>query len=59
MKTVGRERVLAMLDLKPFDRDKITVTTAEANRWTIAMTTVIPAVFAIAGLIVITRRKHS
>lgn len=59
MKAVGRERVLAALTLKPFDKDEITVTTAEANRWTVAMTTVIPAVFAIVGLVVITRRKHS
>ncbi|MBR5366778.1 MAG: GldG family protein [Clostridia bacterium] len=59
MKAVGRERVLAALTLKPFDKDEITVTTAEANRWTVAMTTVIPAIFAIVGLVVITRRKHS
>ena len=59
MRAVGRERVLAALTLKPFDKDEITVTTAEANRWTVAMTTVIPAVFAVVGLVVITRRKHS
>ncbi len=59
MKAVGRERVLAVLTLKPFDKDEITVTTAEANRWTVAMTTVIPAVFAVVGLVVITRRKHT
>lgn len=59
MKAVGRERVLAALTLKPFDKDEITVTTAEANRWTVAMTTVIPVIFAAVGLVVITRRKHS
>lgn len=59
MKAVGRERVLAVLDLKPFDDDDINVTTAEANRLTVAMTTVIPAIAAICGLVVITRRKHS
>ncbi len=59
MKAVGRERVLAVLELKPFDKSDITVTTAEANRWTVGMTTVIPAIFAICGLVVITRRKHS
>ena len=59
MKAVGRERVLAVLELKPFDKSDITVTTAEANRWTVAMTTVIPLIFAVAGLIVITRRKHT
>lgn len=58
MKTVGRERVLASLELKPFDDDKIDITTASANRWTVAMTVVLPAIFALAGLVIITRRKH-
>ncbi len=59
MKAIGRERVLANLNRKPFDDSQITVTTADANRWTLAMTLAIPAVFALCGLIVITRRKHS
>ena len=44
---------------KPFDKDTITITTDEANKWTVAMTVVMPAVFGLCGLIVITRRKHS
>ena len=59
MKAVGRERVLAVLERKPFDKSEITVTTAEANSWTVRMTTILPVLFAIAGLVVITRRKHS
>ena len=59
MKAVGRERVLETLTLKPFDKDDITVTTAQANNWTVAMTLVLPAVFALCGIVVITRRKHS
>ena len=59
MKAVGRERVLAVLERKPFDKSDITVTTAEANHWTVRMTTILPAIFAVAGLVVITRRKHS
>lgn len=59
MKAVGRERVLAVLERKPFDKDDITVTTDQANNWTVAMTVVLPAVFGLCGLIVITRRKHS
>lgn len=59
MKAVGRERVLAELDYKPFDKDDITVTTAEANDWTVAMTLVLPALFVVCGLVVTTRRKHS
>lgn len=59
MRATGRERVLSMLELKPFDTDDITVTTDEANNWTVAMTLVIPAIVALCGIVVITRRKHS
>ena len=59
MKAVGRERVLAVLDFKPFDDDDITITTEEANDWTAAMTLVIPALVSLLGIVVITRRKHS
>lgn len=59
MKAVGRERVLAVLTLKPFDKDNITVTTSQANNWTVAMTLVLPAIIALCGIVVITRRKHS
>lgn len=59
MRAVGRERVLAMIQFKQFDTDEITITTAEANKWTVAMTIAIPAVIALCGIVVITRRKHS
>lgn len=59
MKAIGRERVLSKLERKPFDKHDITITTAESNRWTVAMTTVIPIIFAIVGTVVITKRKHS
>ena len=59
MKATGRERVLASLELKPFDKDDIDVTTADANRWTVRLTTVLPLIFAIVGIVVITRRKHA
>ncbi len=55
----GRERVLAQLERKPFDKDEITVTTKEANDWTVAMTLVLPVIIGACGLVVITRRKHS
>ncbi len=59
MKAAGRERVLAALELKAFDNDELTVTTKEANDWTVAMTLVLPVILAGCGLVVITRRKHS
>ncbi len=59
MMAAGRERVLAELTLKPFDNDEITVTTKEANDWTVAMTLVLPIILGGCGFFVITRRKHS
>ncbi len=59
MKAAGRERVLAALTFKPFDSTELTVTTKEANNWTVAMTLVLPVIAAGCGLIIITRRKHS
>ena len=59
MKAVGRERVLASIDFKPFDSDDITITTDQANKWTAAMTLVIPAIAALCGIVVVVRRKHS
>ncbi len=59
MKAAGRERVLATIERKPFDDDEIEVTTAEANRWTVAMTVTFPVICALAGLVVITRRRRA
>ena len=59
MKAVGRERVLTSLTFKPFDSDDITITTDQANKWTAAMTLVIPAITALCGIVVVVRRKHS
>ena len=51
--------MLAVLDFKPFDDDEITVTTEEANKWTAAMTLVIPVIISACGIYVVTRRKHA
>jgi len=59
MKYTGRERVLAAIDLKPFDTDEITITTADANQWTVIMTVLLPAIVGVLGAVVIIRRKHS
>lgn len=59
MKAAGRETVLASLIFKPLDDDSIVVTTAVANKWTVAMTLVIPAIIALVGIVVVIRRKHA
>lgn len=59
MKATGRERVLAVLEYKEFDKGSITITTAEAMRITAAITLIIPIIVAICGAVVVIRRKHS
>ena len=59
MTAMGKDRVLAELNFKPFDDSTLTITTAEANKWTIAMTTVIPFIIAVVGIVIVTKRKHS
>ena len=58
MQATGKDRVLANLSFKPFDDSELTITTAEANKWTVAMTVVLPVIFAICGAVVVTKRKH-
>ena len=58
MQATGKDRVLANLSFKPFDDSELAVTTADANKWTVAMTLVLPIIFAIAGAAVVTKRKH-
>lgn len=58
MLAAGKDRVLANLSFKPFDDTEITVTTAQSNRWTVAMTLVLPIIFAACSLVVVTKRKH-
>ena len=58
MQATGKDRVLANLSFKPFDDSELSITTAAANKWTVAMTLVLPIIFAIAGAVVVTKRKH-
>ena len=59
MKATGRERVLAVLDYKPFDDSSIVITTKQAQNITLSVTLIIPVIVLICGAVVLTRRKHS
>lgn len=59
MRITGRERVLADIDRKVLDDTTLDITTAQANRWTVVLVTVIPAVIAVCGTAVWIRRKNS
>ncbi|MDD6094887.1 MAG: Gldg family protein [Clostridia bacterium] len=58
MKTTGIKRIPADIEPKVLDDTEMTVSTAQANRWTVALTVCMPAVFALAGVVVYIRRKN-
>jgi hypothetical protein len=59
MKATGRERVLAVLNYKPFDNSEIIITTKQAQNLTLSVTLIIPVIVMICGAVVLIRRKHS
>ncbi len=59
MKWVGRNGILADLDMKPFDDTTLTLSTAEANGHAAWMTLALPAALAVCGVVVLVRRKHA
>ncbi len=59
MRATGRDKILADIPFKPFDDTELTITTAQANNWTVALVTVLPLVTAVCGLVIWVRRKHS
>ncbi len=59
MKTFGKGNVPIDLDFKMFDNEGLDLTAAEANRWTIILCAILPAIAFVAGAIVYVRRKHA
>ncbi len=59
LKLIGRDKVLADLDLKPFDDTSSDATTAQSRTFTICCTLILPAVVAIVGTVIVVRRRRS
>ena len=59
MRAVGREHQLADLAYKPFDDTELTITTAQATRWTVVFAVIPPAIIAIGGIAVRIKRKNT
>lgn len=59
MRITGRERIIADIEYKVLDDTSLDITTAQANNWTVAIVTVIPAIVAVCGVAVWVRRKNS
>lgn len=59
MRITGRDRVLADIDIKVLDNTTMTITTAQANAWMVCLVTIIPAIAAVCGIVVLVRRRNS
>lgn len=59
LKLIGRDKVLADLDLKPFDDTSSSATTAESAKFTVCCALILPAVIAVVGVVTVIRRRHS
>lgn len=56
---IGREKIVADIDIKLLDDTSLDITSAQADRLTVIMTLTLPAVTAVAGIIVCTRRRRT
>ncbi len=58
MKAFGKTSVPIDISFKVFEDEALDITTAEANRWTVVLTVVLPLIVAVIGAVVHFRRKH-
>ena len=59
IKLTGRERILADIEYKVLDDTALDITTAQANKWTVALTVTLPVIIAVCGVVVWIRRKNA
>ena len=60
LRAVGRETIVVDLAHKPFDKTEIeSLTTAQANQYTVILTVVPALVVVILGVFVVVRRKYA
>lgn len=59
MRAVGRENLLVDLKYKPFDNTTLSITTAQASRWTVVFAVIPPAIIAISGIVIRIKRKNT
>ncbi len=58
MRLTGRDRILADIEMKVLDDTSMDITTAQANRWTVALTVTLPVLIGVIGLAVHIRRRN-
>lgn len=58
MRLTGRDQILADIEMKVLDDTSMDITTAQANRWTVALTVTLPVLIGAVGLAVHIRRRN-
>lgn len=58
MRLTGRDQIIADIDMKLLDDTSMDITTAQANRWTVALTVTLPVLIGIVGTAVYIRRRN-
>ena len=58
MRLTGRDRIIADIEMKVLDDTSMDITTAQANRWTVALTVTMPVLIGAVGLVVHIRRRN-
>jgi len=59
IRSLGKEKIVTDIPYKAFDKTEVTITTAQANSWTVVLTAALPVVITVVGVCVHIRRKHS
>jgi|LSQX01.3.fsa_nt_gb hypothetical protein len=59
MKALGKDKVPLELDFKLFEDNSLDLTTAEATRWTVIFTFVMPVIVSAVGIGVWVKRRHA
>ncbi len=58
MMAMGKDKVPDQIDIRKFEDSSLTITTAQANNWTMVFAVVLPLLFLCAGFVVYFRRRH-
>lgn len=59
IRLIGRDKIVADIDLKVFDDTKLDITTSQANAWTVFFAVLIPAAIGVVGAVVWHRRRRT
>jgi hypothetical protein len=59
IRLTGREKIVADIDLKVFDKTELDITTSQSNVWTVLFAAAIPLAVGVTGGVVCYRRRRT